>query len=180
MKTAIPQYLIKQPIREYVLTKVVDWALQFHEVLKKKRIPWNLSRSDLLNYEQGTLGNMIGKFLIKKDLHPLPRLESHDAYHLLLDYDTVFKDETALFYFSLGNGYNSIFLKMSSFAAFIFFPEDWLIFWEHFKRGKNTRPIHKWDFKELLSENYQDLKKLIKNESLNNSALIEKIKRMEL
>ena len=57
--------------------------------------------------------------------------------------------------------------------------EQWGNFRKQFNRGRKARNISKWDFQELLSEDFEDLKKIIFHIPVKNDQLIKKIQLFE-
>src|SRR5688572_30678993 len=101
------------------------WTIgQFHDVAlyeKKTR--------QLKALPDGTLGNDIARCLEKNGLRLVPKYESHDLKHVLLDFEMTPVDEIRMQAFMLGNGNYSI----PSFAIFIFgaffLPDLWVTFY---------------------------------------------------
>jgi ubiquinone biosynthesis protein Coq4 len=102
----------------------------------------------LLKMPIGTLGNDIGKSLKENNLRLVPRYESHDLKHILLDYGMNPVDEIRMQAFMIGNRNYSI----SVFAIFIFggiiLPYFWLEFYKDFNKGRKSLPIKTWTIEE--------------------------------
>lgn len=65
-------------------------------------------------------------------------------------------------FFLLGNGKYSPFVFGTVVLSLTLIPEYWNLFWKDFKRGVKSNTVHTWDFENLLFENINSLRKLIK------------------
>jgi len=179
MKPIIITYKQEYSFRERMLLFLLGKVIPIHARFYGKRQPWGLTREDLIRYPAGSLGHELGQFLSSEGLQPVPRVERHDAFHILLDYTTRISDEAAMQFFLVGNGKRSPFtLGTMVFAAFVL-PELWELFRREFRRGRQARSIARWNFYELLHENFSDLKKIIFNQPVENPALLRRVMEME-
>ncbi len=100
--------------------------------------------AELRKFENGTLGKDLATCLDKHDLNLVPKYESHDLKHVLLEYEMNAEGEIRLQAFMIGNGNYSI----PSFAIFLFgamlLPDLWFIFYSDFKKGRTTIPLSTW------------------------------------
>lgn len=126
-----------------------------------KEKAWGLTTAQLLQYPKGSLGNELGEFLKKNRLEPIAGAESHDAYHLLFNYSTSFKDEVGLQFFLSGNGKTSLASILTSAGAWCIMPTQWKYLKESYKRGKECSDISKINIKEHLIEDFQKIKQTI-------------------
>ena len=149
--------------------------IPLHALFYKKRKPWNLRTEDLIQYPAGSLGNKLGNFLRDEQLQPIPRIERHDAFHLLFDFTTQIQDEVAIQYFLIGNGKISPFPIITSIFAALILPEWWDYFIQQFRKGMKARNIANWNFKELLHDDFNDLKKIVNHQPVHNEALLRKL-----
>ncbi len=98
----------------------------------------------LRKYEQGTLGKAIADCLEEQNLRLVPKFESHDLKHVLLNYKMDPIGEIRLQAFLVGNGNISI----PSIAILIFgavlLPSQWKILLGDFRKGSNTVSISSW------------------------------------
>ncbi|WP_298516652.1 hypothetical protein [uncultured Kordia sp.] len=112
----------------------------------------------LRKFEDGTLGKEIATCLDAHELTLVPKYESHDLKHVLLDYKMTAEDEIRMQAFMIGNGNYSI----PSFAIFIFgaflLPELWMIFYSDFKKGSATIKISKWTIETHAHRNLSQLR----------------------
>lgn len=149
-------------LRGQLLRNMVEWTKPLYAFLfKQNKQAWTHNRKSLIELPEGSLGKTLGKFLFKQGFDLMPKFESHDVYHVLLDYDTTVVDEARMSFFLTGNGKNSLFILGSNLLAFLLIPEHFGTFIEDYKRGKAAAPISKWDFEYLLSEPINGLKGMI-------------------
>lgn len=175
MKPIIIKYKKEHGIRERILLFLLGEVIPIHARLYEKRQPWNIRMEDLIQYPEGSLGNELGNFLRKEELQPVPRVERHDAFHILLDFTTHLYDESAMQFFLIGNGKTSPFTLGTAAFSGLMLPDQWNNFNLQFKRGRKARSIAKWNFKELLYDDFSDLKKAINHQPVQNDALLKKL-----
>jgi len=179
MKQVIIKYKQENTFRERILLWLLGIVIPFHAKFYSKRQPWGLSREDMIQYPSGSLGRSLGLFLKAEKLQPIDRIERHDAFHILLGFTTKVSDEAAMQFFLIGNGKISPFtLSTAIFTGFIL-PEQWAKFNYEYRRGKQARSIAKWNFKELLEENFDDLRDIIFRRQSQNQSLLLKINNYE-
>ena len=146
-------------IREKVCVLLFEKSkIPYARIFKRHKTPWEVSRADLLAMEPETLGHALGKFLAKNHFHLIPRLERHDAYHVLTDYGTEVKDEIALQFLCFGNGKRSKYLWMVMTIGALLNPEHWKYFKLSYRRGKSARQFYHWNFKDYLHRDLTYLK----------------------
>ncbi len=169
----IPQrnYSFREKFIVYLLGK----SIQVHAQVKLKRKPWGLKTEQLVNYPPNSLGKVLGDFLTKEKLQPIDKLERHDVFHILLDYETDLKDEAGLYFFLFGNGKKSLFAVGTVLFSAVMFPEHWQFLYKQYKRGQQAYPIISLKFQELLFDNYEDLKKVVFREPIENINLLNKL-----
>jgi ubiquinone biosynthesis protein Coq4 len=154
--------------REYYLLKFLNFITPLHtNLVRKNRVPWCLSTTDLLNFPAGTLGNSLGVFLHKHHLEPVAKAERHDCFHVLLNYGTSMKEETKMQWFLVGTGKLSLFTIGSALLALAVLPENFKLYWQALKQGRQALNIDDWDFFKLLHCNTQTLQNLIFNGQKN-------------
>ena len=159
----IVEYHKKLSFREKLVLWMLEKSAPLHYHFCSKRKTWNLNSDDLLNFPKGTLGNELGLFYKSQNFEPIPKAERHDVFHVLLDYTTGVIDEAAMQFFLLGNGKISVFTFGTAIISTIFFPTKWSLYKKAFIKGKTATDISKWNFKDLLSEDLEKLKRSILN-----------------
>lgn len=130
----------------------------------------------LRSFPEDTLGNQIAKCLDSHDLKLVPKYESHDLKHVLLEYKMTPLDEIRMQAFMLGNGNYTI----PCFAILIFgtllLPTKWKVFYNDFERGRNTKEISTWTIEKYAGLKIENLRLMIlKDEETEKIFSIEKI-----
>ena len=128
---------------------------------KKKQMAWTTSRTQLRQYEEGSLGKDLAIFLTINQFELEAKFEKHDIYHVLTDYTTTVVGEICLSIFLIANGKRSIYTRGVAFVGSIAMIEHFKLFKAAYLRGKYAHSIAKWQFEHLLKENTNDLKKQI-------------------
>jgi hypothetical protein len=154
----ISTYIIKNSFHLSV------WTIeQFYDIAEYEQ------RARLLKtLPEGTLGRDIADCLERNNLRLVPKFESHDLKHILLDFKMTPVDEIRLQAFMLGNGNYSL----ASFAIFAFgvllLPDLWTTFYRDFKNGRNTKPISHWTIEEYAHCKTSTLRECILNYNSEN------------
>lgn len=162
-------------LREKFILLLLNYAIRIHARAHRKRKAWGISTESLVRYPPGSLGKALGDFLAHEKLQPIAKLERHDVFHILLDYQTDLKQEAGLYFFLFGNGKKSFFAIGTVLFAACMFPEHWPYLYRQYKRGKEAYPIVSLKFQEFLHENYADLKEVVKRQPVNNVPLLNKL-----
>ncbi len=98
----------------------------------------------LRQYPIGTLGYDIAKCLEDNKLSLVPKYETHDLKHVLLDFKMTPVDEIRMQAFMLGNGnYTLPCFAILAFGS-ILLPDKWTTFYKDFKKGQKSQPISSW------------------------------------
>ena len=119
---------------------------------------WNISRAQLLQYPESSLGNSLGKFLEHQKVELLGGAEYHDIHHVLFDYSISFKDEVALQFFLHGNGNKSIASISTRIGAWCLLPTEWKYLRASYERGKTCKDISLINFKSMLHQDLTQVK----------------------
>ena len=91
--------------------------------LKKIKRHGNQNTESLKRFPIKSLGNELGLFLEKNGFTLLPKLESHDVLHVLLDYKTTIEGEVEMQFFLLGNRKKSLYAFFTALVGVILVPE---------------------------------------------------------
>ena len=155
-------------IREYVLVFLTHKVAL--PVLKLARRPneFTYCEAGLRSLPPGSLGNDLYVFLKRRDLPLLKHYARHDLKHVLLGYDTTEEGEACLQSFMFGNGRISFPVLATVIYSFLTMPEYWAKMRRAFKEGKQSNPIHKWKWNEILHLQTYDLRKEIFMKSNNH------------
>lgn len=175
MKHVIITYKTEHAIRERVLLWLLGKVIPVHAFFYERRKPCGLTASDLAQYPEHTLGRDLGTFLKHEKLEPIDRVERHDAFHILLGFNTHVTNEAAMQFFLMGNGKRSPFTVGTALFAGLMLPEHWRFFKVQYQRGKAARSVANWDFKTLLNEPTRDLIAYIFRKPMHNAALENKL-----
>lgn len=119
---------------------------------------WNISRAQLLQYPESSLGKSLGEFLKKQEVELLEGAEYHDIHHVLFDYSISFKDEVALQFFLHGNGNKSIASISTRIGAWCLLPTEWKYLKASYERGKKCKDISLINFKSMLHQDLRQVK----------------------
>jgi ubiquinone biosynthesis protein Coq4 len=153
MKKITIDYSAETTLRGKLLLWLLEKGTPLHARLNPHRIAWNLSPRELLQFSEGTLGNSLGQFYQKEKFEPIPKAERHDVFHVLLGYSTGVTDEAAMQFFLWGNGKPSFFTVGTCLLTLLFFPFQFPVFREAYRKGKRSAPLRDWNFRQLLGEN---------------------------
>jgi ubiquinone biosynthesis protein Coq4 len=148
-------------MRETVLSKLVGWLNPIYKFVMPKNTSWQLTKADLRQYPEGTLGKNLANFLDNNHFDILPFLETHDVYHVLLGYKPTIVDEARLYFWLLGNGKRSIEVLSTVLSGFVFLPDYWSVLIQDYRRGKACRNISNWDFQVLMTKDLEILRGVV-------------------
>jgi len=116
---------------------------------------------NLRKYPIETLGNDIAKCLDDNNLGLVPKYESHDLKHVLLNFKMTPVDEIRMQAFMLGNGnYTIPCFAILTFGA-ILLPDEWSTLYKDFKSGQKSKPISNWRIEEYADLKTETLRKQI-------------------
>ncbi len=147
-------------MRKKLIYLLFEWTQKIY-IKHKKKDTWNITKTELLTYPKYTLGYKIGNFLHQNNFDLLPKVERHDAYHVITGYGTKVEDEVALQYVCMGNGKRSWYSYGTVIIGTILLPEYLSYFFKSYKLGKECNVFHYFDFKKLLNEDFKELQKII-------------------
>lgn len=125
--------------------------IPYSKLFKTNKLAWNLTNRQLLNFPSTTLGYRLGHFLATNNFSLIPKLERHDAYHVITGYGTKIEEEISLQYFLFGNGKRSFYLFGVAILGFLILPEYSKLYLQSYKHGKSCSPISQFNIKESLS-----------------------------
>ncbi len=175
MKPIIISYRKEHSFRERMLLWLLGKVVPLHAQIYRRRKAWGLTREDLLQYPVSTLGHELGLFLKREALQPVDRIERHDAFHLLFDFNTSLDDEAAMQFFLIGNGKISPFTLSTALFTALVMPDKWKRFHQEYRRGQHARSIAKWNFFRILDEPFADVKAFIFRQPVDNPGLFWKL-----
>lgn len=120
---------------------------------------------ELREYNEDTLGRAIANCLDDKNLKLVPRFESHDLKHVLLDYKMDPVGEIRLQAFMVGNGNLSIPSMAILIYGMLLLPSQWKTFYTDFRKGRHYISISSWSISEHGHKNLKALQLEIRNSS---------------
>ncbi len=136
------------------MLSLYDWSqIVYTKLFKRNKAAWGISKSEFLNYPEGSLGKAMGEFYRDKGFAIMPKLENHDAFHLITGTGTEIQDEIAMQYLLFGNGKLSLYMfSMIGIGTFLY-PEFMRHYVKSYRKGKSLATFHHIEFKELLDVN---------------------------
>jgi ubiquinone biosynthesis protein Coq4 len=125
---------------------------------KKNKQPWKVTRSELMLYPKKTFGNYLGQFLSSNNFELIPKVERHDAYHVLTGYGTNVEDEIALQYVCFGNGKRSPYLFGVMFLGSLLLPDYLNYYLRSYRIGRKAHAFYHWDFSKMLDTSLDEMR----------------------
>jgi ubiquinone biosynthesis protein Coq4 len=162
---------MKQPYKLIVKIRAAVLVFLTHHMalpflrLVRRPAKFPYSENELLQMQEGSLGNDLIRFLKHRNLQLLPYYAKHDIKHILLQYNTTDEGEVCLQCFMLGNGHLSFPVAATVLYGFATMPEYWSSFIKAYQRGKKSIAIKNWQWFAILTQPTQLLiNKINKNE----------------
>ena len=149
------QKLARQVIKTSFYASV--WVLE----RRYDTTPYQLKLDKLALLPDGSLGKDIYNCLITNHLRFVPRYESHDLKHVLLNFKMTPEDEIRMQAFMLGNGNFTFPCLAILLYGVLLLPDRWGLLWSDFKRGRKCYPIASWTVDQFADKNTLELKKWI-------------------
>jgi ubiquinone biosynthesis protein Coq4 len=140
----------KYSLREKLIETLFNASVKPYQFLRRRRTSWQLNRTQLLAMPVETLGHDVGQFLEAHDFHVMDKCESHDVFHVLLNYPTDVPNEIGMQYFLLGNGRHSWYTWLTVLLGGAILPEHLGRFTRDLIKGKHCPTIKHWDLQALL------------------------------
>ena len=135
--------------------QIINWLFiisqKVYTQLFKKNQAWNISKKDLLQLPKDSFGYHLGSFLQKNGFELIPKVERHDAYHVLTGYNTNVEDEIALQWLCFGNGKRSKYMFGVIILGTIILPDYYKYYRKSYQKGKQANAFHHLDFSKLLN-----------------------------
>ena len=117
---------------------------------KKEQTKTELSMDDLIDYPQDSLGFQLGNHLFNNSFEPDPIPEKEDIYRILITEKISDKEDIAMYYYLLGNGYitpQAIFIIIT---GALLYPLSIKYFYSKYRDGKNALRFHDLDYFKML------------------------------
>lgn len=151
-------------LRKKLIEKLFEWSQAIYLKFKKKE-PWGISTSELLEFPNHSFGKNLGSFLHKNGFELIGKVERHDAYHVLSGFGTNVEDEIALQYLCYGNGKRTPYLTGVLLFGTTLLPEYASYYYKSYLIGKQVNTFHHFDFKKLLHTDFERFRKVIFSET---------------
>ncbi|WP_412984208.1 Coq4 family protein [Pontimicrobium sp. IMCC45349] len=149
--------------RKQLIKWLFNKSQKIYTSLFKKNKAWGLTTNDLLQLPTHSIGFRLGTFLKDNDFELLPKVERHDAYHVITGYGTNVEDEIALQCLCFGNGKRSPYLYGAMILGLLILPDYYKYYYKSYCLGKNANPFHHYDYKKLLKISITDFRTAIFN-----------------
>lgn len=146
--------------------KFIIWLFEHSQriyITFKKKKPWRIKESELYELDSDSFGYHLGLFLKKNSFHLIPKVERHDAYHVMTNYGTEVQDEIALQYLCFGNGKRSPYLFGVIILGTLILPDYLNYYIDPYKTGKDSHPFHNLNYENLLERPLHQLRSVIFN-----------------
>ncbi|HPF11894.1 MAG TPA: Coq4 family protein [Flavobacteriaceae bacterium] len=146
--------------------QLIAWLFEktqkgYTRYFKKNKKPWGITKRELLLYPEESFGHHLGLFLQKHGFELIPKVERHDAYHVITGYGTRVEDEIALQYLCFGNGKRSLYLFGVMFLGTMILPDYLPYYLNSFQKGKNCHHFHGYDYSKMLEVPLSDFRHII-------------------
>lgn len=140
--------------RKQLISWLFEKSQRLYRRFKKKQL-WGLTSEDLLAMPTNTYGYRLGGFLRTNGFELIPKVERHDAYHVLTGFGTSQEDEIALQYLCFGNGKRTPYLFAVLLLGTLILPDYLGYYRKAYYFGKKSNSFHHFDFKTVLPLDYQ-------------------------
>ena len=144
---------MKDKIYEKLFNLSENW---YRKLFKRNTKSWNISLKKLEQTKNGSLGNEYFKFLTINNFSILPKLETHDVFHVITGTGTKVKDEISMQYYLFANGKRSVYQAIVMLSGILYL-EHFNFFIQQYKKGKKALPFHHLDFENMLEINLNQL-----------------------
>lgn len=149
-------------MRDQLIEKLYEWSRIPYQKYIKKNAPWEVNKTELLAFPEGSLGFGLGDFLHRNNFDIQAKLEDHDIIHVLTNTGISVIDEIGMQYYLLGNRKKSLYLFMVIISGTLFYPKQLGYFLKQYKRGKSAMPFYYLDFSKMLLTPIQSIQKTFK------------------
>ncbi len=146
--------------RKKLISWLFDWTMILYCKFKRK-VAWGITTTQLLDMPSYSLGFHLGQLLHKNKFELIPKVERHDIYHLVTGYGTTVEEEIALQYCCFGNGKRTLYLYGVLLIGTFLLPDYISDYIKAYQLGRNANSFHHFDYKELLSVNYENFRNAI-------------------
>jgi|TARA_R110002020_G_scaffold95012_4_gene228208 hypothetical protein len=152
-------------IRKQIIHWLFDQTMVLYCRFKKKE-PWNVTTQDLLSMPSNTFGYRLGQLLQQNGFDLIPKVERHDAYHLVTGFGTSVEEEIALQYTCYGNGKRTPYLYGVLALGTLILPDYLPFYLGAYRYGKLAKSFHHYDYKKILPLDFKTFQSSIFNNPL--------------
>jgi ubiquinone biosynthesis protein Coq4 len=125
----------------------------------RPRTAWPYPLASLRRFPPHSWGLAVAHFLAARGFTAyLPNYEAHDAFHVLLDYETDVHGEVRLQAFMVGNRSASFAGRVLFFLSIALLPELWTAMRQAYRRGRHSAQVGRWDVPTLLDQDLATLR----------------------
>ncbi|MEM6724105.1 MAG: hypothetical protein AAF598_08705 [Bacteroidota bacterium] len=146
--------------RMYLIGKLIEWSVPILGAFFRPT-PWPMNQEQMSHLPEGSLGKTMAETLHKNGLTLIPKYESHDAKHVLLDYPMDGLGEIRLQFCQLGNGNRSLATVGIVLIGIVLLPECWELFRKDWRRGRRMPNLGAVDFGTVLEDSLFDLRRTL-------------------
>lgn len=158
------QMNILQRVSRRIIKVSFDFSVYIIEYFSNME-KYHAQVDELRLLEKGTLGREIADCLDSHHLTLVPKFESHDLKHVLLNYKMTEEDEIRMQAFMIGNGNYSIPSFAILFFGILLLPDLWSTLYTDFKKGRKSIKISEWTITDYSHRNLTELRfTLLKSE----------------
>lgn len=148
-------------LRKRLIFWLFEKSQKVYTSMFKSHKAWDITKNQLLKLPENTLGYALGTFLNINGFELLPKVERHDAYHVISGYSTKVEDEIALQCLCFGNGKRSLYLLGAIILGVIILPDYYKYYYKSYLIGKRAHSFHHYDYKRLLLIDLNEFRSII-------------------
>ncbi len=148
-------------LRKQLIVWLFEMSQRVYTRYFKFNRPWGIGRKDLVRYPEESFGFALGSFLYSNGFDLIPKVERHDAYHVITGFTSRVQDEIALQYLCFGNGKRSLYLFGVVIVGTLLLPEYIRYYLRAFRIGTKAHPFHSLPFQKLLHISLNELRAIV-------------------
>ncbi|MEM6726073.1 MAG: Coq4 family protein [Bacteroidota bacterium] len=160
-KSNNPLLALTWNVRMKLIGRLIEWSVPVLGAFFRPQ-PWPLTQAEMYYLPEGSLGKTMAQALDENGLELIPKYESHDAKHVLLNYPMNGLGEIRLQFCQMGNSNRSLATIGIVLIGTFLLPECWELFRQDWKRGKQIQDLDDVDFGLCLRESVSDLRRRLR------------------
>lgn len=138
----------------------------YTKLWKRNMRSWGHTMETLRVFPAGTVGADVYAFLSKNGLELMPGMEDHDVFHVLFEFEPTVYGEIMLQAVVYGNGRRTMYTQLAALFGWLSFPEFHADFYKFYRKGKQYKAFHRWNYQYLLLEKTADLRAFVTNSDI--------------